>query len=103
MTRFFFPNPGFTKDLLNSDGVTKMLTGIGPPIEDEAKRIASRRKGFLEKGIHFDVGEDQGQIIGRLNSDDFKSVWYEFGSAKNEADAMLRSSVESNVGPVTGR
>ena len=99
----FIPNPTFEHDLVNSDGVRSMLEGLGH-LQGEAQSRARRRKNYLAKGIEYVVGYDDARdsIIGRLLGKDFKTGWYEFGSARTPKDAMLRSTVEDNVGPVTG-
>lgn len=99
----FVPNPTFEHDLRNSDGVRNMLESLAY-LEAEAQSRTRRRRNYLSKGIEYEVGIDDTHdgYIGRLRGTDFKTGWYEFGSARTPKDAMLRSTVEDNIGPVTG-
>ena len=98
----FVPNPRFEPELLASHDVRTMLETLRDPLEDGARDRARVRTGHLRDSIHYDVDLDDGQFAGRLNDDDFKAGWYEFGSARSPADAFLRNTVEEVVGPVGG-
>lgn len=98
------PNPRFEHQLTTDESRMQRMLADLSYLADEARSRTRRRKNFLAKSITLDVGfaEEHGQIIARLNAGDFKAVWYEFGSARTPKDAMLRSTVEDNIGPVTG-
>ena len=102
MSRTFVPNPRFETELLASPEVRDLLDTFKDDLETIAKSRVRKRTGNLERSIHYDVDVDGGQFKGRLNADDFKAGWYEFGSARTDAESFLRSSVEDVVGPVTG-
>ncbi len=98
----FVPNHRFASQLLVTPQIRDLLESFWPELEDAAVSRARELSGDLRDGIHYDVDITPAGFAGRLNSDDWKSQWYEFGSIRTPADAFLRSAVEDVVGPVTG-
>ncbi len=98
----FVANDRFAAELAASPEARDMLEGLRDDLEDGARSRVRRRSGHLADSIHYDVDLDAGAFKGRLNADDFKAAWYEFGSSRTPADAYLRSTVEDVVGPVGG-
>lgn len=92
---------GFEAAVLRSEGVRKLLEDR---IDDGVRRAKSRapkRLGFLRDGIVGNVGvetrgdfAERGQLIGRIASTDFKTVWAEFGTVKRAKEPFLRPTLE---------
>lgn len=58
-------------------------------IADESKQIASEFSSTIADGITADVGFIDGQLVGRVNANDFKSHWFQFGTVKMAAHPFL--------------
>ena len=66
---------------------------------EAAKALAPERTGRYREDITVDVGvSDKGIAMARINANDFKSVWIEFGTGDpgpTEAFAPLRRGCEA--------
>ena len=65
--------------------------------ERSAKEIAAAAKrnthASIAAGIEVEVGMEDGQITGRVNSKDFRSHWFEFGTSEMSAQPFLQPAV----------
>jgi hypothetical protein len=99
-------DPDFEAGILRSEGVRDLLARRVAEGVRVAKRVAPKREGDLRDGITGDVGIDTardesgrfaagGQLIGRVASSDWKTVFHEFGTSQHEKTPMLRAAGEA--------
>jgi hypothetical protein len=100
-SRTFIPNPLFERQYLASNEADPMLEEVAGNVATEAERNARKRSGSMADAIEVEVGDDGGVRTGRINANDFKSYWWEFGH-RGRIDPFLRPAAESVVGKVTG-
>ncbi len=100
-SRTFIPNPLFERQYLASNEADPMLEDVTGQVAAEAAKNARKRSGSMADAIDTEVGDDGGVRTGRINANDFKSHWWEFGH-RGRIDPFLRPAAESVVGKVTG-
>ena len=100
-SRTFIPNPLFERQYHASNEADPMLAEVAGQVAAEAAKNARKRSGSMADAIEVEVGEDGGTRTGRINANDFKSHWWEFGH-RGRIDPFLRPAAESVVGKVTG-
>jgi hypothetical protein len=100
-SRTFIPNPLFERQYLASNEPDAMLEEAGGQVAAEAAKNARKRSGSMADAIEVEVGDDAGVRTARINANDFKSHWWEFGH-RGRIDPFLRPAAESVVGKVTG-
>ncbi len=100
-SRTFIPNPLFERQYLSSNEPDPMLAEVAGQVAEVAARNARKRSGSMADAIEVEVGDESGVRTGRINANDFKSLWWEFGH-RGRIDPFLRPAAESVVGKVTG-
>lgn len=101
-SRTFIPNPLFERQYLASNEADPMLAEVAGNVAAAAAKQARKRSGSMADAIEVEVGDDgSGVRTGRINANDFKSHWWEFGH-RGRIDPFLRPAAESVVGKVTG-
>lgn len=97
MSSFKF-NPKAPGELARGAAMGVILKERADAAVAAAKAIAPVESGDYRDGITADIGLDEvrGTLIGRINANDFKSNWVEFGTATGfPAHATLRKAAES--------
>lgn len=91
----FKKNPKVEEELELDPWMGVMLRERLELAESLAKAAAPVDTGAYRDGIHGEVAPIAGKWAGRLNANDFKSVWIEFGTATGyAAHATLRQACE---------
>lgn len=90
MASRFVPNPAFEPLLLRSTVLRQHLSELGDRTVEAIVPHARRRLGILQDSIkHAPTTGDQGKLVERVFSDDFKAPWHEFGTSKKEAQPFM--------------
>ena len=99
MTTKFVPNPEGWAELNRSESMVEAMQAVADDIATEAARLAytsvHRISGDLGEGYDTDAGIDGEVATGRVNGNDFKAGWAEFGSERFPAEAPLRRGAEA--------
>lgn len=88
----YVPKPGFEEAFLRTGGVRDMLDEVTEQVAEEARRLAPF--DWFRKGIESEVGTEDGQLIGRVNANDWRSHFWEFGTIKHDARPALRPALD---------
>ena len=100
----FVPNPGFETEIIRDPGLAESLLPIAEEVAAVAVGIAPERLGYYKRDIEAVAGpRDDGIVVGRVNANDFKSHWVEFGTGAprpTKAHHVLRRAAESILGAV---
>lgn len=117
----FEMDPKFLEEILKGQEMKDFVMEITDEVAIEARRIARAEaydEGDYHDGIeaipggsaHGDQGSpgmelrtgeadvDDVPLFGRVNANDFKSNWIEFGTGDQEAKAPLRRALENTLG-----
>lgn len=91
---------GFVPDLamLRSVEVVGAIVPIGEEVTDLAKDLAPKRTEHLANSIHGGLVEKDGKIVYRVQADDFKARWIEFGTVNMDAEPFLGPAAMAKVG-----
>jgi hypothetical protein len=89
MTRFYVPNPGFSKEIMGEDDYMEGLKGHAEKAKTLAESFSPVRTGAYQRS--FVVVEDGGNVY--LANTDWKAHWIEWGSAHNTAKAPIRRGI----------
>jgi len=76
----FRPNPAGIKQVAALPGLVKEFGDIAARGAERAKEIAPVDSGAYAEGIEGESGIEDGRAIGRINANDFKSLWIEHGT-----------------------
>lgn len=90
----FIVNKAIVKDIENEKSLVELLFELAKEVEEEARNLAPERTGKLKSRIDSVVGKDRGMLLARVNSNDYKSHWHEFGTKKMNAHPFLRPALE---------
>ena len=96
----FLENPLFERAYLAGDEPVPMLEKAAGAVADRAADTVRKRTKSLAQSIEAEVGLDGGVQTGRVNANDFKAHWWEFGH-RGKVDPFLRPAMESVVGKVS--
>lgn len=97
------PNPDFASDFNKSEEALALVGELANTAADLAKADARRRTGNLADSIEAVAGLVDGVATGRVNANDFKAHWWEFGTRRHPADPYLRPAATAVTGrPVVG-
>ena len=97
----FKPNLGFAAAFALSADWLSTAKNVADLVRDEAQRIATAEAydtGAYRDGIESAVGVESGVLKGRVNANDWKSHFIEFGTVHRTPEAPLRRAAESVVG-----
>jgi hypothetical protein len=90
----FVADATFADRLVTSPFVRDWLEDLGKAAVPEVQRRAPERLGHLKRDIVFLVEVDARRgLVLRVVARDFKSGWYEFGTARTPARPYLRPGV----------
>lgn len=102
--RTFELAPDFEEELLHSQPVRAVLEDRTQAVAERASRLApddpTTTGSDLHTNITADIGLDARGWVGRVNANDWKAGFWEFGTSEHGAVPFLRPALESEVGPV---
>lgn len=94
-TRFAL-NPLFEAQLEASEEVlADDLLAFAETVAERARSLAPVDTGAYRDSIEAVVGSDGGDVTARVQANDFKAHWIEFGSSKDPALGVIRRAVEA--------
>lgn len=94
-TRFKL-NPLFEAQLEASEEVlADDLLAYAETVADKARGLAPVATGDYRDSLEAVVGVDAGKVTARVQANDFKAHWIEFGTFKDAPVAPIRRAVES--------
>lgn len=100
----FVPDPDFDDDVVRSEELIPGMMDAAVKAAEAAKDAAPVRLEHYKKSIRGVAGHRQdGIVVGRVLSDDFKAVWIENGTgppAPTPAYAPLRRGAEQVIGNI---
>lgn len=91
MTRFYVPNPGFSKEIMGERDFMDGLKGEAEKAKSYAENFSPVRTGAYRDS--FEVVEDGGNVY--LSNTDWKAHWIEWGNAHQAPQAPLRRGVQA--------
>lgn len=96
-------NPNLERELLATNEAVELALEAAEEVADVARDGVAERTRNLKKSINAVAGRVDGQALGRVNADDFKAAWVEFGTAQpgGRAQPYLRPAAEEVLGAVT--
>jgi hypothetical protein len=104
VARTFELADGFEDEILRSQPVRAIVEDRTQAAAERASRLAaddpSTSGQDLHSNIEADVGLDAHGWVGRVNANDWKAGWFEFGTSRQAARPFLRPALEAEVGPV---
>lgn len=93
----FVPARGVVERLASASEMEATLRSRAEDIAREARRIARSEaydSGAYHDGIKATSGVERRQAIGRVNANDWKSHFIEFGTSSQPTKAVLRRAAE---------
>lgn len=97
----FTLDPEFERKLLGSTSVGEVLQPLTARVAARVKTI-TRYRG-IAAGVFAQVGIVDGKHRGRVGSDDMKTGWAEFGTARIPQERALGRALEEVVGPIVAQ
>ena len=95
----FVPNPGFESEIIRDPSMAESLLPLAEQAAAVAKGLAPVRLGHYRDSIEGVAGaRDDGIVVGRVLSDDFKANWIEKGTGvplPTKGLHVLRPAAES--------
>lgn len=91
-TRFVI-DPTFLRKLARDPSLIPPLKEAADAAAGKARDIGPVDDGDYRDGIKVAVGADEHGVLARVNANDFKSHWIEFGTIDTPAFAPLRRAV----------
>lgn len=86
-------NGHLDKDLLQGGQMDAVLLGAAEAAAGEAREIAPVASGDYQNGIEAALVDGEGAKTARLNANDYKSHWIEWGTIYQAPKAVLRRGV----------
>lgn len=97
-------DPGFERDLYLGPEMGDVLEHYGKAVRSRASKLFPDDPSTSGKDLHsnitVDLGVHGGRKVARVNANDFKAGWYEFGTSRTTGVHALSRALEENVGPV---
>lgn len=95
MTNKWVPNPMLEEELKRSAMFVPGLTRVAEAAKNAIVASAPVDSGDFRAGIHVEHGaNERGEQVARIVSDDWKSVFIEFGTAEHPFSAPIRRGIE---------
>lgn len=91
----FVPNPAFEGELLRSTILLNPLKDAAEDIAEHVKAVAPVEDGDYRDGIEGVAGMTSSGATGRVNANDWKSVFIEFGTSEHAFGAPMHRGVEA--------
>lgn len=88
-------NPGLARDISNGSEYRRALLEVAEACADGAREASPVADGDYRDGIEATTADREGEVVGRVNANDWKSHWIEWGSVNNPPHAPLRRGVLS--------
>lgn len=93
----FALNPAFPDQLEASEEVLgDGLLEYAEVVAEEARRNAPVSTGAYRDSLEAVMGTQDGKVIARVQANDFKAHWIEFGTATQPARSTIRRAVEAS-------
>lgn len=90
----YIPNPALEKLLGATLEMKIMLHDRADEVVKAAKDIAPVSSGDYRDGLDAESGLDKGGMVGRVNANDWKSGFIEFGTSTTPTFAVLRRAID---------
>ncbi len=87
-------NPRIIPAIATHPVVIAQLKIKADTVAERARAIAPVRKGDYRDGIKSESGIVDGMGVGRVNANDFKSIWIEAGTTDTPTHAVLRRALD---------
>lgn len=94
MVTKFVPDRGGIAEIGRCADLLKDLEEVANGVVDSAKNLAPELSGDYKEGIDMESGVEGKTAIARVNANDFKSHWVEFGTSDTPTFAPLRKAAE---------
>ena len=94
----YLPNGDFEREFLASEEAVAVVLPVAEAIADVAADRVRKRTEALADSIEAIAGVEDGVATGRVNANDFKAHWWEYGTSRHPADPYLRPAAEAITG-----
>lgn len=99
-------DPRFEEAISTGRELVEALEDLGDRVKRRASEIYPDDPRTGGKDLHTNItvesGVEHGRGMARVNANDFKAGWFEFGTSRVPATHALSRALEENVGPLEG-